>query len=239
MDKAYILTEIKRTAATNSGVPLGRARFRAETGIVDADWAKFWVRWNDAVREAGLAPNRLQPAYDENYLLEAFTDLVRELGHFPVSGEVRMKARKALDFPSHNTFRRFGGKHTLAARVLRFCQEHEGYDDVAAICEPLASAATEQADRRPAASGPMLGSVYLLRAGRHYKIGRSNAVGRRERELAIQLPEKTKLVHSIKTDDPAGIEAYWHRRFEARRGNGEWFALTPEDVSAFRRRKFM
>ena len=81
--------------------------------------------------------------------------------------------------------------------------------------------------------------MYLLKSGHFYKIGRSNAVGRRERELAIQLPEKAIVVHSIKTDDPPGIEAYWHRRFEARRKNGEWFDLSPQDVAAFRRRKFM
>jgi hypothetical protein len=35
-----------------------------------------------------------------------------------------------------------------------------------------------------------IGFVYLLKASKFYKIGRSNALGRRERELAIQLPEK-------------------------------------------------
>lgn len=79
----------------------------------------------------------------------------------------------------------------------------------------------------------------MIKSGRHYKIGRSNAVGRRERELAIQLPEKTALVHSISTDDPVGIEQYWHKRFADRRGNGEWFNLSRDDVKAFRRRKFM
>jgi len=61
----------------------------------------------------------------------------------------------------------------------------------------------------------------------------------RERELAIQLPEKVKVMHSIKTDDQSGIEEYWHKRFAGRRKNGEWFELTADDVVAFRSRKFM
>jgi hypothetical protein len=84
-----------------------------------------------------------------------------------------------------------------------------------------------------------LGFVYLIKSGRYYKIGCSNSAGRREYELAIQLPEKANLVHAIRTDDAVGIEAYWHKRFGAKRKGGEWFELSTDDVKAFKRRRFM
>jgi hypothetical protein len=83
------------------------------------------------------------------------------------------------------------------------------------------------------------GYVYLTRWSRYYKLGRTNSAGRRQRELTLQLPERTTTVHTIKTDDPNGIEAYWHRRFGTKRRNGEWFQLDAADVRAFKRRRFM
>ena len=84
-----------------------------------------------------------------------------------------------------------------------------------------------------------IGFVYLLKVTKYFKIGRSSSFERRSREFAIQLPEKAETVHVIRTDDPVGIELYWHRRFESKRKNGEWFELSAPDVKAFKRRKFM
>ena len=87
--------------------------------------------------------------------------------------------------------------------------------------------------------GVPLGFVYLAKSGRFYKIGKTNAAGHTEYQLAIQLPAKVKTLHVIRTDDPGGIEAYWHKRFEAKRRNGEWFDLDTLDVAAFKRWKAM
>lgn len=80
----------------------------------------------------------------------------------------------------------------------------------------------------------ILGAVYLFKHGKYYKIGKTNDTVRRGNELKIQLPENLDLIHEIKTDDPSGIEAYWHRRFEAKRMNGEWFDLNSADIKAFK-----
>lgn len=241
--KTHIISEIKRTSRENGGAPLGIARFETETGINRSDWlGKFWARWGDALVEAGFQPNALQGARDDEELLESLAMFAREIGHFPVTNEIRLKARAEPGFPWHNTFSRFGGQLKLAMCLREFATTH-GYEDVAGLCDMaiarLERRVPEAAEGLVVEADSELGYVYLMKSGRFYKIGRSNAVGRRERELAIQLPEKATLVHSIKTDDPVGIENYWHSRFSVRRKNGEWFDLTAKDVAAFKRRKFM
>lgn len=240
MDKQHILDEIKRTANANGGVPLGRLRFFQETGIKESDWkGKYWVRWSDAVKEVGLSAQQMNAAYDEKLLIEKFISITRELGHFPISAELRIKARNDKSFPSDSTFTsRLGTKRQLAKRIAEYCSQNKGYDDIVVLCEPIIEQSQILETESPS-DDVAIGYVYLIKVGRYYKIGRSNSVGRREYELAIQLPEKGQTVHTIRTDDPIGIEAYWHKRFETKRKNGEWFELTSAEVQAFKRRKFM
>jgi len=240
MNKEQILQEIKRSAAANGGVPLGWRKFEAETGIRYSEWCgKHWLRWSDALREAGLVPNRFgRPAYGSSEVLEKYAHLARELGRLPVSADLRMKARHDPQFPSERPFRRFGGKSAIIGRLLEFCRSNDGYEDVARMCEEYIASQRQAPDESPRWEEDV-GFVYLIKSGRFYKIGKTNAAGRREYELAIQLPEGVKTIHVIRTDDPSGIEAYWHKRFEAKRKKGECFDLDPTDVAAFRRRKFM
>lgn len=241
MEKEYILAEVRRCAEANGGRALGRERFERETGIRETDWAgKYWVNWNEVIQDAGLAPNRMNTALPDEVLLQAMADLVKELGRYPVQNEIKMAWRAKSGFPSPTTFRRLGGKAALAERVLEHCAGREGYDEVVqrcrAVIEQARSSASATEDRPPELSP---GYVYLVKSGRYYKIGRTSALGRREYELALQLPERLTLVHAIETDDMAGIERYWHDRFAGRRANGEWFSLTPTDVRSFKRRRFM
>lgn len=238
MDKWQILREIQRTANANGGVALGWRRFEDETGIRYYDWyGQHWTRWSDAVREAGLEPNRMSEAYDEAFLVGQLALLTRRLGRVPTQGDLLLATKSDPEFPSEKVFRRLGSKSQRAAHILAYCEANVGYDDVAAFWGqvPTVEPAVEAAETEDTPTA--FGYVYLLKHGtrREYKIGRTNNPLRREGELGIQLPEKCQPVHYIQTDDPEGVEAYWHRRFAAKRKEGEWFALTPQDVRAFKR----
>ena len=73
--------------------------FHQETGIKYYDWfGVHWSRWSDAVREAGLTPNQMKVGYDEGYLIEKLIELAREIGHFPVKGDLRLRRPRKKDF---------------------------------------------------------------------------------------------------------------------------------------------
>lgn len=237
MNKEHILQEIKRTAAANAGVPLGWRKFAKETSIRERDWlGTHWARWSDALREAGCTPNQMNTAFDESFIFEKFIKLARELKKLPVMGDFRYKTKRDSTFPRYETFLKFGSKAELVKRVVEYSKNRQGYEDIVLLCEGYVSPADDNSEVADA-TDVEVGFVYLVKSGKFYKIGRSNSTGRREYELGIQLPEKLKTVHVISTDDPVGIETYWHNRFASKHKNGEWFDLDPADVAAFKRRK--
>jgi len=240
MNKENIIAEIRRTAKANGGVPLGWKRFESETGIKHNDWfGKFWACWSDAVREAGFEPNRLNEAYDDETLLRKLVELTHRLGRVPAKGHLKLARKDDPIFPSSNVFDRLGSKRQLASRVIGFCEANAGHDDVASLWRQIVIAEQPTDAEETASTGTTVGYVYLLKHGsrREYKIGRTDNPLRREGEVSIQLPEKLQPICYIKTDDPAGVENYWHRRFADKRKEGEWFELTAEDVRAFKRWK--
>lgn len=242
MTKQHILDEIKRIALANEGKSPGINTFYKITGLKEHDWkGKYWARWGDAIAEAGFTPDQLKVPYDEGFLIKKVIELARELGRFPVFAEMQMKTYQDMEFPSHNTYKtRFGSKKQLVTRVKEYCRQQGQYDDIILMCEQVsAKESDEEITEEQVDDSEEIGFVYLLKSGRSYKIGKTNSTGRRTYELSIQLPEKATKVHEIRTDDPTGIEAYWHKRFADKRRNGEWFELDAADISAFKRRLFM
>lgn len=237
MDKSAIIVEILRTAQENCGKPLGQERFFRETGIGPSEWlGKHWMRWSEALIECGLEPNKYTTSFTDEYILEKYALLIRELGHIPIKLELKAKARSDKTFPSHTVFDRLGTKHMRIAKLAKFCSSRPEFNDIKIFVDDVSQ---DQITEDDIGNKEQKGYVYLVQHGarKEYKIGRTNNPIRREGELNIELPERLQPIHWVETDDPSGIERYWHNRFANKRKNGEWFELTPADLKAFRRWK--
>ena len=237
MNKQEILSEIRRIAKESGGKAPGSQRFSAETGVRKSDWyPNLWLRWGDAIIEAGCQPNDFMAAYDTDYLILRYIELIRELGHFPIEGELRIRKKTIEDFPSHSSFSPLGSKQERVQKIIEYCHAKGGCDDVISLCSSVAKPSDKKSGLITSDS-QKLGYVYLIKHGtrNEYKIGKTYNPIRREGEIRIELPEKVNPIHYIKTDDPSGIESYWHSRFANKRKEGEWFSLSAEDVRAFKR----
>jgi hypothetical protein len=161
---------------------------------------RYWARWADAVLEAGLEPNeQIQRLADEGRF-EQLTLEIRRIGRFPTDAERRMRSREDARFPTPVISGASAGTGAcgrcscLLPGASRICR-------CAGDCRATAGGGMRSTRRQRASQD---GFVYLLKSGRHYKLGRTNSAGRREYELAIQLPERASKVHEIRTDDPVG-----------------------------------
>lgn len=234
--KRQILAEIKRLTESR-GKPPGVRLFESETGIKESDWfPDLWLRWGDALQEAGFTRNTMVEAFSDELLIQQYARLARKLSRLPLQGEMIRESKANPGFPSEKAYRRFGGKTNLLNAVATYCRLTAEFDDVLAFCEN-AIVNHSSTEVEIGMIEPKFGYVYMLRHGsrREYKIGRTNNPIRREGEIRVELPQKLEPIHVITTDDHSGVESYWHRRFEGKRLKNEWFALTADDVRAFKR----
>ncbi|MDD5544603.1 MAG: GIY-YIG nuclease family protein [Acidobacteriia bacterium] len=219
----------------HGGRLIGERVFIRETGISNYHWhGGFWRSWSAFQEAAGYSPNDQTQKIPDEVLLRRFAELALERNEPPIEADLNLKRKQDPSFPNKLAFRRWGNRDALLDAVALYC---EGKEEFAPVLELLRQGSSRRLDLR-LGSLRVNGFVYLLRSGKNYKIGRTNAAGRRLRELAIQLPQKPDTVHVIETDDPEGIEQYWHRRFAEKRQGGEWFVLNADDVQAFKRRHF-
>lgn len=231
--RQFILAEIGRLAQTRNGQPPGEVQFRTDTGISPARWRKYWPRWSAAVLEAGFTPNAASQRLAGGEVLGALAEVVRRHGRLPTEAEISLARTADPSIPGRTTLRRhFPRKSDLVQALTAWAAEDVGRADVGAVLPALSDVARGQPDQG------RNGFVYLLKCGPDYKIGRTGNLERRIKAIGVAMPERLELVHSIRTDDPPGIEVYWHRRFAEKRRNGEWFKLLAADVAAFRRRHY-
>ena len=234
--KETILDAIRRLAAKNGGGAPGRLALETEAGIRETDWrGVYWAKYSDAVTEAGLAPNEMAKAYPKEHLLSVLCEVTSQLGHIPTYDELKLAKRRNADIPSATVFGRLGSKRDQVRQLLDYSRSN-AISAVAEICEATLGS-TQTDDLIEPESDETEGFVYLLKSGRRYKIGFTNDLDRRITALSHQTAEPINKIHSIRTDDPSGIEAYWKRRFASKCVHNEWFELTPKDVLAFKRRK--
>ena len=234
----HILNEIRRLTELNGGQPPGQIAFARETGIADHLWlGKMWARWSDALSAAGFEPNRKTERLDSETILSQIIEACRHYGHVPTKAELELYRSCQPNLPSSNAIaRHFGRRADLILALAKRATEDGTCADIAMMLPE--NPQPSPLPQRAGLSKTQEGFVYLFKSGDFYKIGRSDDLERRMKEIRIKLPEKLTPIHSIRTDDPAGIEAYWHRRFADKRANGEWFKLTSLDISAFKKRKY-
>jgi hypothetical protein len=247
MDKEFIISEIHRTA--KNGKALGQNRFTSETGIKEHEWrGKYWARWGDALNEAGYSQNAWNTAYEEAHILESLLRLTRKLGKYPTKHEINLAQKSDSSIPGEGAISRLCNRATLKKKLLEYCHRHENYADLEEIISAIQI--RENVEPSDVVSNENVGVnndgyVYLVSAQDAYKIGSTRAPYRRVAEIANQSAKGAELLHTIATDDPEGIENYWHRRFDAKRidginkQSGEWFQISKEDIKAFKRRKTM
>jgi hypothetical protein len=233
--KESIVKTYRKLVEANGGKLIGARVFERETGVTKYAWnGGYWRNWAAFQADMGYTPNSPTRRTDDETVLRSFAGLAIELGRLPTEPDLDLRRKSDPEFPNKSVFRRWGSRDSLLVNVSEFCKDRPEFEAVVQLLDKGVSVSLDQRLQ----SFQVQGFVYLLRSGKHYKLGRTNAAGRRLRELAIQLPQKPNTVHVIETDDPEGIEQYWHRRFAEKRHGGEWFALSADDVRAFKKRRF-
>lgn len=226
-----------RDAADAEGGDISLRRFLAASGVKEKQIVgTHWATWNEAKREAGLETAVfVRPRIDEKAVIPVSADVLLQLGRWSTESELRLARKRDPNIPSVRTIRRLEKDREFLRKLRGHCESHPRLAAVASFV----TAKSRQASDPNALPVSTIGHVYMMRSGRRYKIGHTSSPTRRYREVRLDLPERTDLVHTIETDDPKGIEAYWHQRFSSVRiRDTEFFELSPADIAAFSKRKF-
>jgi Meiotically up-regulated gene 113 len=256
MNKEWYRIKIHELAEANGGNAPGAELFYSTTNTKESGWRRKhwndWNNWGDALEEFGFPRGKFIIGFDRTVILGQLAEFIQSLEppRYPLVDELTRAKRRGREIPSQGAIRRqLGDRDMVISSLIEFCEGKEEFSRALEVCKsivPVGLTTIHKITQECAEGDTSRGWVYLIRAQGAYKIGCSRAPYRRAAEIANQSATGAELLHKIETDDPEGIEEYWHRRFSPKRldglnkRSGEWFALTPDDVRAFTlRKKFM
>lgn len=79
------------------------------------------------------------------------------------------------------------------------------------------------------------GFVYLIQSVTgHYKIGKTKDPNKRIQTFNVKLPMEVEYLHLIPCENRHEAERTLHARYANKRVNGEWFNLSPDDITAIK-----
>ena len=137
--REYVIAEIRRVAAEIGRSP-GAWLFETETGIRECNWrGRYWPRWSDALRDAGLEPNAPHQRPDPDAVLEQLAGVVRRFRRMPTIAELKIYRLAFPAAPTPNAlWRAFGAQPAVVARLRAWAEARPEFADVAAVL-PLAA----------------------------------------------------------------------------------------------------
>jgi hypothetical protein len=145
----------------------------------------------------------------------------------PYSGLPILSRREMKQLTGHELF-------AYQQRILQYPERTRLLQSIAEQTQEIMARGIERSyyDKHNPRSEPIAqpGYIYLVGGNSVYKIGKSKEIPSRLRSF-LQLPFKTRLIHTIPTSDMVWAENYLHRAFAHCRLNGEWFDLTSTEVA--------
>jgi hypothetical protein len=226
---AEIIVKLKSAIASNGGQPPSSRAFFKASGLNHRDLLRAgWPTYGALLQSQGLQPTEMRRGYTDEEVFRPLAELVVSLGHFPTQNEREVERHRNQAFPSSEAYIRRGRGVMLEHALREWCQTTGNFPELVQTLKQSPSA--------PYVAAPVVrGYVYMLRAGNRIKIGKESTEGARQAAAGTWLENPT-VIHRIPTDDPEGVEKYWHERFkkQGKHVKGELFNLSAADIAAFK-----
>jgi len=144
--KEFILDEIRKQAQLNGNNSISLKQFCKASGIkTNQICGKYWAKWNDAVSEAGLLPNRMPVSPSRDFLCLKMAEFINELGRYPSKNELSHRAFVTNSFPHPSTFTNsLGDRFVTAKYVLDYCTHNDVYKSAAEVCNEIYKKGVEE-----------------------------------------------------------------------------------------------